>query len=259
MSNIPEETEMAPIPSPSRRRARAMIHRTILAMLVAGAGLVRAESTDGASRPPMVAVTPMVAPSLDADAQESIASALASSLLEHGGVRVLERSHMDQILREQGFSRSGACDSSSCDLEIGKLLAVDQIVAGRVGKVGNTWTISARRVSVRSGEVLRSVTRNVRGEIDQVLTDLVPQVAAGLLDSAGNAPVAASGPVGAPTPPKVSEGSRAPIWPWILGGTVVVGGGAVAAVLLLSDDESGGATPAPQESPSEDVTVRWSK
>jgi hypothetical protein len=165
---------------------------------------------------------------------------------------------MDQILREQGFARSGACDTASCDLEIGKLLAVDQIVSGRVGRVGTTWTISARRVSVQSGEVLRSVTRNVRGEIDQVLTDLVPQVAAGLLDSAGKTPVATSVPA-PPVEPSVTEGERRPIWPWILGGSVVVGGGAVAAVLLLSGDESGSATTAPQESPSEDVTVRWSK
>ena len=46
------------------------------------------------------------------------------------------------MLKEQGFQQSG-CVSSECAVEAGKLLGVDQIVTGSIGKIGSYYTVSA--------------------------------------------------------------------------------------------------------------------
>jgi curli biogenesis system outer membrane secretion channel CsgG len=85
---------------------------------------------------PMVAVMPFTGRSLDADASDGIAATLATDLLNTGKFRVMERSQMESILKEQGFQKSGACDGSECAVEVGKLLSVDHMVVGTVAKVG---------------------------------------------------------------------------------------------------------------------------
>jgi len=106
-----------------------------------------------------IAITSFAAKSLGLDAEESISSALTTELLNTGKVRVLEREQVDRILKEQGFQQSGACDSTECGVEIGKLLSVDNIIIGRIGKVGNTFTVTARLVNVQTGEIITSTTK----------------------------------------------------------------------------------------------------
>ena len=46
-----------------------------------------------------------------------------------GCFRVIERTEMDNILREQGFQKSGACDDENCLVEVGQLLGVNRMAA----------------------------------------------------------------------------------------------------------------------------------
>lgn len=207
----------------------------------------------------MVAVMPFSGRSLDADALEGIASALGSDLLNTGKFRVMERSQMDAILKEQGFQQSGACDGSECAVEVGKLLAVDHMVVGTVAKVGSTYVVTTRLVNVGSGEVLKSVTRNSKAQVDVIVTDLLPQLAHELaLPSAlpQTSEVAAAPVQLTPTPAPRSDSASAPVavppvapstetasvskshWGWWVAGGAVLAGGATAAVLLLSSKSS---------------------
>lgn len=126
---------------------------------------------------PLVAVLPFSSRILDSSAIDGLMSAMNSELVNTGAFRVMERSQMDGILREQGFRETGACDGADCAVEAGKILSVDEMVLGSVGKVGNTYTVSVRLVDVGTGEVLKSVTKNSRAEVDAILTDILPQVA----------------------------------------------------------------------------------
>lgn len=78
---------------------------------------------------------------------------LRSELIEIGVYNVVERSLMEEILKEQNFQQSG-CVSNECVVEVGKLVGVEQIVAGSIGKLGSIYTISARMVDVQSGSIM---------------------------------------------------------------------------------------------------------
>ncbi len=81
---------------------------------------------------------------------------------------VLERKKMKDILTEQGFQYSG-CVSGQCIVDIGKIVGAQQMVSGRVGKIGNTYTINARLISVETGIILKTDAVDITGQIDEVL------------------------------------------------------------------------------------------
>ena len=202
--------------------------------------LLTAMSARAADKP-LVAVVHLAALGVDSGSVAVVEDAIASELVETRRVRVLEREQMDRILREQGFQQSGACDQGNCSVEIGKLLAVDEILTGSLGKVGESYSLTLRLVNVGSGEVVNSVTRSKSGKIDAVLTDLLPSVVSQLLappDQPSPAPPVAAANASAPeqAPARAKE-SKSSAWPWVIGGTVVAGAG-VATFLLL--DKPGG-------------------
>jgi hypothetical protein len=153
------------------------IHPCSIALLLVSAAL--GAGPEG-SRLPLLAVMPMEARQVSADDALILSEALASELQNSGEVRVMERTQMDKILSEQGFQKSGACSGTECAVEVGQLLGIDRMVVGSVGHLGRTYVLVARMVNVSTGEVLRSSTRQAAGEIDQILTSLVPDVAADL-------------------------------------------------------------------------------
>jgi len=114
--------------------------------------------------------------------------ALIVEFQNSGKVRVMERSQMNTILKEQGFQQSGACDASECAVEMGKLLSVDRMVLGSLGKLGETWSMTLRLVNVQTGEVLTSVRDSRTGSIDVVLSQSVPQLASQLLSDLAGSP-----------------------------------------------------------------------
>lgn len=128
-----------------------------------------------------LAVLPLAAQGVDASAAKVLTDALADELLRLRRARVMERSQMENILKEQGFQQSGACDGSECAVEVGRILGIDLMVVGTLGKIGNTYTLSVRAVDVATSEVLASARRSIRGEIDVLFTEMLPVLAKELL------------------------------------------------------------------------------
>jgi len=202
---------------------------------------------------PLVAISPLEAKKVDAEEVDLITEALAGELQNSGAFRVMERGQMDRILKEQGFQASGACEGSECAVEVGKMLGIDRIVVGSVGKIGTLFIINTRMVDIATGEILASVRRTKDGELKDVLTDLVPQVARGLASGKTDeqaVPVVAAPPPPpkpvAPAAPVASSSSGGSALPWVLAGVAVVGGG-VAAYFLLQDDKSTSSGTAPDD------------
>lgn len=200
-------------------------------------------------RAPLVAVMPLQTRGVDSNATRILEDAIADGLVGTGEMRLMERAQMAQVLAEQGFQESGTCDQSECAVQVGKLLGVERAVVGSVGYLGKTYVINTRVVDIGSGEVLRSSQQRLTGEIDQVLSDLVPKVVADLTRTGNAAPVATTAPAPAPV---VEESSSGWIW-WTLGGVAVAGGAAAAALVMLASP-SEAAPPAPIPDPGPTTT-----
>ena len=76
----------------------------------------------------------------------------------------------------KGFQQTG-CTTNECIVEVGRLIGVEQIVGGSISKVGSTYSISARIVSVETGKILKTATRDYRGEIDDLLVSGMRKIA----------------------------------------------------------------------------------
>lgn len=126
---------------------------------------------------PIIAVTAFEGRKVDSIDARTISDALSDNLLQTKKVRVIERSQINQILQEQGFQNSGACDNQSCAVEIGKLLGANRIIIGSISKLGRTYAMFAKLVDVQSGEVIRSSQKNIEGRLETILTDIVPIIA----------------------------------------------------------------------------------
>ncbi|MEN9354010.1 MAG: Curli production assembly/transport component CsgG [Fibrobacterota bacterium] len=169
------------------------IHRANCALaaficLVAGIGHAQ---ENPAKKIPLIAVMPLTGQGIDDASSQIVTDALADELIKTGKVRVMERTQMEKILREQGFQKTGSCDGSECAVEVGKLLSIDRIVVGSLGKIGGSYTVTARSVNVGTGEILGSARRIQKGEIELIMTDMLPPLALELAQRmSGNDPVA---------------------------------------------------------------------
>jgi hypothetical protein len=129
------------------------------------------------AKSPLLAVSELSPRGVSKSDARIIADRLRAEILNTGKVRVLERSEMDKILKEQAFQKSGACDTGECAVEIGRLLSVDRIVVGSLGKLGSLHTITVRLLDVRTGEILFFATEDVEGRLETLLTKSVPALA----------------------------------------------------------------------------------
>lgn len=96
----------------------------------------------------------------DADSKEdptlsrAVTDRMVTEFLNRGRYLVIEREQIDRILSEQGFQRSGACDTEGCLVQVGQLLGVDAMVSGRIGRIGSLIVVSLRITDVAQGRIL---------------------------------------------------------------------------------------------------------
>lgn len=112
---------------------------------------------------------------------EIISDRLRAELFNTGNVSIMEREEMKQILAEQGFQQSGACSDEACMVQTGKLLGVQQIIAGSIGKVGSMYLINLRMFDVSTGKLIRAISRDLNG-IDVIVNNL-PEISDALLNN----------------------------------------------------------------------------
>ncbi len=121
--------------------------------------------------------------SLGQGIQESLITALLSK-----GMKVVERSQLEQVLAEQKLGYSGLVKLDSAK-KLGELLGADSIVLGSLRDLGETVDVNARLVALESGTGLSAAqTRIAKTQVvAQQLGQLVEQA------EAGAAPLPASG------------------------------------------------------------------
>jgi hypothetical protein len=105
---------------------------------------------------------------------------LLSVLVQSNTYIVVERSNMESILKEQGFQLSG-CTTSECAVEAGKLLGVQKMIAGRVGKLGEIYNINLRLFDVETGKIEQNISQKHEGPKEELL-DIIGQMGKRLSD-----------------------------------------------------------------------------
>jgi len=117
-----------------------------------------------------IAVNNLVGNGIENSTINIISNRLRSELINTGVFRVMERNEMENVLKEQGFQKTGACNEASCLVEVGQILGVDRMVAGSVGRVESFFTIDLRIINVATGEILYTVNEDFEGTIKDVIS-----------------------------------------------------------------------------------------
>lgn len=94
---------------------------------------------------------------IDSNNVKMIRNRIINELVTINKYKVVERSNMEKILKEQKFQNTG-CTNISCAVEIGVLIGADLIVIGSIGSLGELYSIDSRLVDVEFGEVVKSAS-----------------------------------------------------------------------------------------------------
>ncbi len=121
---------------------------------------------------------------------EVISDRLRDELFTTGKVNVMERDQMQEVLKEQGFQQSGACNNEQCMVEMGQMLGVQQLITGSLGKIGSMFLVNLRVIDVKTATIVKVVEVDVKGELEDLVTKL-PDIANQLV---GVQPVASRPP-----------------------------------------------------------------
>ena len=93
---------------------------------------------------------------------------LTSEMITLEEYQVLERSEMKRLLSEQKFQYSG-CVDTKCAVELGKMLGAKYMVVGTISKLGKTFTLDSRLISVETSEAYGSGQYSTDISIDNLI------------------------------------------------------------------------------------------
>ena len=117
---------------------------------------------------PYIAVLDFGSPILSESELISITNQFRSNLVRLNSFIVLNRSKMGIILDEQSFQLSG-CTDEECAVEVGKLLNVNYILFGEIGRIGMTYTVDISSINVETSQIEKSYSKSFVGEKDDFL------------------------------------------------------------------------------------------
>ena len=156
----------------------------------------------------------------------TLSDAFQTEMVSMNEFIVVDRQRIRQILEEQGFQQSEACSQVECIVEAGKILKVERMFAGTIGKVGELFNVNIQTIDIATAQIVSNRSRQHRGDIEELLSDIIPDMARQMAaDLTGRVYEAAGGGGG---------------WIWWVLGIAIVGGGGAGAYLFLSQQKDDG-------------------
>ena len=120
---------------------------------------------------PSVAVLDFEARGIAVYEAETLTERLRSEISNTNAVRLTDRKLLEKILEEQGLQQSG-CTTDECAAEVGQLLGAQFIISGAIGKLGNSYTVDAKMVSVTTGAAERAKSVTYKGEVSDLIVEM---------------------------------------------------------------------------------------
>jgi hypothetical protein len=86
---------------------------------------------------------------------QALTDRLREVLLDSGQFVLVDRSQMEAVLEEQALQQTG-CTSQECAVQVGRILGVRKLVAGKVVKISeDVWLLTALLVDVETAQTLK--------------------------------------------------------------------------------------------------------
>jgi len=106
--------------------------------------------------------------SVDKYLSRPLADSIRHELVRSGNIEVIDRSHMDKVLKEQAFQMTGLVAPERA-AAVGKMLGVGRIVVGSLSMIGKTYYLSLSQVNVETGKTEAVVEDSCKCEVDELL------------------------------------------------------------------------------------------
>lgn len=117
---------------------------------------------------PRIAVLEFEGLGISKEEAEPLTDRFRGELVRTNAFIVISRDQMDEILKEQAFQLTG-CTSTECAVQAGKILNVQKIVVGKIGRVGKTYTVDISFIDIETARIEKSFNRDYKGEIEGLL------------------------------------------------------------------------------------------
>jgi len=99
-----------------------------------------------------VAIYPIkAAGSADKATASALTALLSSELAPSPRLYVIEETMLRAVMERQAMNASDACDDTSCQVEIGKLVKAQKIITGDIVKLGTLYILSLKLINVQTG------------------------------------------------------------------------------------------------------------
>ena len=122
-----------------------------------------------------IAVFDFIGNDINSNIARTLSDRLRIELVKYNFINVLERSRIDAILEEQAIQMSVCVDE--CLVEVGKLLGATSIITGSIGKVGDYYTINARKINATTGKLENAFGYDSKLGIESLLVNGMNEVA----------------------------------------------------------------------------------
>lgn len=111
-----------------------------------------------------LAVLELAAHDASPELAKNLTDLLALEIKRFDSLSVISRDEIKQMLEYELAKQVVLCeDNVECLRELGGALGVDYLVAGAVGRLGDTWVIHLKLMSIKEAEVVHRVSETFRG------------------------------------------------------------------------------------------------
>lgn len=121
-----------------------------------------------------VALKNLTSEGVDSLTAEIITDRIRLELFRTDHFNIMERGEMNAVLDEQKMTLTGLCDETVCDVELGKVLSVDKIITGSVGRVDSLYLLSLRVVDVQTAQITNVADVDIEGGLQDVFSLGIP-------------------------------------------------------------------------------------
>ena len=146
----------------------------------------------------------------------SLSDVFISQLTGTKEFTIEDRNRIKTILKDQEFQQSMNCSQNECLIDACKILRVEKIFVGTVGKIGRIFTVNIQVIDVSTGRIQASKNYQHDGDVEELAQEIIPTLALQMAGELTKKDLSGT---------NVTKKSSSK-WLWYVGGAAVAGGAA---------------------------------